>query len=68
VAVEIDGAVHDQPDQMRHDNRRTLWLAERGVRVIRVPAEDVRLGLDGVLRMILTVVRESTASRRAAPS
>lgn len=62
LAVEIDGAGHDTPDQMRHDERRTRWLAERGVRVIRIAAEDVRIELDGVLEFVLRVVRERTAT------
>ena len=26
LAVEVDGAGHDQPDQLRHDARRGDWL------------------------------------------
>ena len=49
LAVEIDGAGHDHPDQARHDARRTEWLALRGVTVMRVSARAVLDNLDGVL-------------------
>ena len=26
LAVEVDGQSHNDPDQMRHDARRTVWL------------------------------------------
>jgi very-short-patch-repair endonuclease len=38
LAVEIDGPVHSDPDQIRHDARRDEWLAMRGVRVLRIPS------------------------------
>lgn len=49
LAVEIDGQIHDHPDQARHDARRTEWLTAQGIRVWRVPARDVLSNLDGVL-------------------
>lgn len=50
LAVEVDGAIHDVEGQIRHDQRRTKWLAERGIRVIRVRAVDVRDKVDGCSR------------------
>ena len=49
LAVEVDGQVHDHPDRMRHDARRTAWLNRRGIAVCRIPACDVLDSLDGVL-------------------
>ena len=65
LAVEVDGAIHDQSDQIRHDQRRTAWLAERGVRVIRIAALDVRDELNGVLDYISREVRSWVASMTA---
>ncbi|QTC89788.1 endonuclease domain-containing protein [Brevundimonas goettingensis] len=56
LGIEIDGAVHDDPDQMAHDQRRTAWLAEQGIRLIRFPAASVRNNLDGVVAGILAEV------------
>ena len=53
LAVEVDGAGHDDPAQIAHDERRTHWLMTQGVEVLRVGATDVRDHLDGVLALIL---------------
>ena len=54
LAVEVDGAHHDLPGQMRHDARRDSWLAGRGIRVMRIAASDVLddRALEGMLVMI----------------
>jgi very-short-patch-repair endonuclease len=52
LAVEIDGAVHDHPDQAAHDRRRTAWLATQGIEVIRFPATAIRDNLEEVLAAI----------------
>ena len=41
LAVEIDGAAHDIPDQAGHDLRRDAWLAGQGIQVLRFLAADV---------------------------
>ena len=41
LAVEVDGQGHNDPDQMRHDARRTVWLGLRGIAVYRVAARTV---------------------------
>ncbi len=41
LAVEIDGGVHDDPDQAEYDEQRTRVLAASGVTVARVPNESV---------------------------
>ncbi|KQW81759.1 endonuclease domain-containing protein [Brevundimonas sp. Root1279] len=59
LAIEVDGAVHDNPDQMAHDRRRTAWLGRtQGIRVVRLRAWQVRDEIEGVLEFILSVVRE----------
>ncbi|MBX9460555.1 MAG: endonuclease domain-containing protein [Brevundimonas sp.] len=61
LAVEIDGAVHDDPERMERDRRRTAWLGQQGVRVIRLRATAVRDEIEGVLEFIVAVVRERRA-------
>ncbi|MDP1914545.1 endonuclease domain-containing protein [Brevundimonas sp.] len=52
LALEVDGRVHEHPDSLRHDRRRTDWLNERGVEVFRISARAVLENLDGVLLVI----------------
>ena len=60
LAVEVDGQGHDHPDQIAADRRRTAWLEEQGVAVVRFAAEEVRVNLDGVLEALLAAVRKRT--------
>jgi len=57
LAVEVDGAVHEHPDQQAHDARRTEWLGLRGIAVYRIAARDVLGDLEGVLTSIRQRVR-----------
>ena len=52
LAVEVDGAVHGDPDRMRRDARRNAFLRHQGVRILRLPARDVLENLDGAAAMI----------------
>ena len=52
MAVEIDGRIHEHPDQLAHDRRRTDWLKRREIKVYRIAARDVLGNLEGVLHSI----------------
>jgi very-short-patch-repair endonuclease len=41
LAVEVDGKLHDHPVQIQHDQRREEWLAEKGIKVLRIGAADI---------------------------
>src|SRR5215216_260381 len=61
LAVEVDGAVHDIPNQAAHDLRRDAWLAAQGIQVLRFLAADVlsEEKREGVLDTIAAVARDS---------
>ncbi|MDB5592398.1 endonuclease domain-containing protein [Enterovirga sp.] len=65
LAVEVDGSAHDVPDQARHDERRTAWLAERGIRVLRFAAADL-LKPDMLEGVLLTIAEAAAEGRVAA--
>jgi very-short-patch-repair endonuclease len=52
LAVEIDGYSHNMGDQPERDLRRDEWLARRGIRVLRLPAELVLKDMDSALGTI----------------
>ena len=58
LAVEVDGRGHDRPDRIAHDRRRTVWLREQNIRVIRLAAESVRTELDSVLDFVARAAKE----------
>jgi very-short-patch-repair endonuclease len=58
LAVEVDGFVHATGDQPKRDAVRDAWLAERGVRTLRIDARDVRDDTDSA---VATIVAWATA-------
>jgi len=67
LAIEIDGAVHNEPKQIAHDRRRTAWLHERGVRVVRLSAVSVMTDQAAVVDFIYDVVRSRLAAESPPP-
>jgi very-short-patch-repair endonuclease len=62
LCVEIDGAVHALDAQAGHDRERDAWLAQNGIRVLRVAAADVLDDrcIDDVVRSIVHAAAPST--------
>ena len=56
LAVEVDGSVHDDPARAAYDADRQRWLAERGIRVVRVTNDEVLDRLDVAVERIRSVL------------
>ncbi len=41
LCVEVDGLAHDFAEVALRDERRTRWLEQQGIRVLRLQARDV---------------------------
>ena len=52
LAIELDGGQHDLPARRAHDERRTAFLAENGIRVLRFWHGRIRENVEGVLAAI----------------
>jgi very-short-patch-repair endonuclease len=52
LCIEVDGKAHDMGDNPARDVRRDGWLAEQGVRTLRIAAEEVLCDLEPVIRFI----------------
>lgn len=59
LCVEVDGPVHD--DQVERDARRTAWLNNEGIIVMRFSADDVETRPAAVMAAIVRVAPPSTA-------
>jgi len=69
LCVEIDGEGHDRGNWPERDTDRDVWLAERGVVTLRVPARAVLRDLDAVVRLIAARTHErAPLHRRPAAS
>ena len=54
LAIEVDGEAHSRGEGPLKDEARDRWFESQGIRVIRIPANDVLKNLDGVLQFIST--------------
>jgi hypothetical protein len=52
LAIELDGGQHARPDTLQRDEKRTRWLSERNVTLLRYWNSDVVQNLSGVLEDI----------------
>ncbi len=66
LAVEIDGEAHGHPDQIRHDARRDVWLAEKGVRTLRIPSSWTKRP-SAVLDIVLDELRRNASPLPGPP-
>lgn len=53
LIIEIDGLIHQLPDNKESDEIRTRWLNENGFRVIRFTNEQVLFDIENVRKEIL---------------
>ncbi|WP_412068490.1 endonuclease domain-containing protein [Rubrivirga sp. IMCC43871] len=63
LAVEIDGAVHDDPLRADYDRVREADLTALGIRVVRFSNRDVIGAPEVVAEAIRALLRERDASR-----
>jgi len=59
LIVELDGGIHSDPDQQLHDQNRDTFLVSLGLRVLRIPNEELLYTPEKVLDK----VREALISR-----
>ncbi|HUW60302.1 MAG TPA: endonuclease domain-containing protein, partial [Candidatus Bathyarchaeia archaeon] len=52
LAIELDGGQHGESDQARRDERRTRYLQEQGIRVLRFWNHQVRTNSSGILQAV----------------
>ena len=53
LEIELDGSVHNQPDQKEYDQQRTAYLEQHGLRVLRFRNEKIGGNLEAVLDEIV---------------
>jgi 5-methyltetrahydrofolate--homocysteine methyltransferase len=58
LVVEVDGLIHQLPENKKSDQERTAWLKEHEFRVIRFTNEEVLNDLENVLNKILRALKK----------
>ena len=60
LAIEIDGGQHyDEADNEQYDSKRTKYLNSQGIRVIRIPNNQIMNNFNGVCEYIDKIINMS---------
>ena len=59
LIVELDGSQHYEDKGMEYDKERTAYLEQYGIRVLRIPNNEVNQNFPGVCEYIDIAVRQS---------
>ncbi|WP_428224445.1 vitamin B12 dependent-methionine synthase activation domain-containing protein [Flavobacterium sp.] len=65
LVIEVDGAVHNNKEQIEHDRFRTEWLESKGFKVIRFKNDEV---LNNLFQTIEIIGKELNTPLVAPPS
>jgi very-short-patch-repair endonuclease len=60
LGVELDGGQHADHEQLRHDEKRSEYLASRGIRIVRFWDDDVLKETDLVAEAIYAALADGT--------
>ena len=64
LIVELDGSQHYENQGMEYDAERTVYLEQYGVRVLRIPNNEVNQNFPGVCEYIDLAVKQSLSQLR----
>jgi very-short-patch-repair endonuclease len=67
LAVEVDSWAHWVGDQPQRDAVRDVWMAERGIRTLRIPARWVLNEVDSAIAAIRSDLAEHSPHRPFGP-
>jgi len=56
LLIEVDGAIHDEPEQKARDRIRDAWLESEGYRVVRFSNRSVMTDMNSVLDVIASAI------------
>ena len=64
LIVELDGSQHYEENGMQYDEERTIYLTQFGIRVLRIPNNEVLHNFSGVCEYIDFAVKQSLSQLR----
>lgn len=68
LIIEVDGLIHQLPDNKASDAERTAWLEEQGFKVIRFTNNEVLSDIDSVLGKVLTAINLQIDETSSTPN
>ncbi|MFV8331887.1 vitamin B12 dependent-methionine synthase activation domain-containing protein [Flavobacterium sp. GSP14] len=65
LIIEVDGSIHNEPEQIEHDKNRTIWLESKGFKVVRYTNQQV---LNNLNTTMVSISKELSANLVVPPS
>ncbi len=65
LIIEVDGSIHNQPEQIEHDKKRTEWLESKGFRIVRYSNRQI---VNDILNSAESIRKELSTNLVAPPS
>jgi len=65
LVIELDGEIHNQPEQQQRDRQRTEYLNSLGLTVLRFTNQEIFQNLETVLQNLLDLLSPSPTGRGA---
>src|SRR5262249_31577096 len=62
LVIEVDGAQHNDPDNVARDEERSAYLRAQGYRILRFWNNDVLKNINSVMEVILAAMQQNEAS------
>jgi len=59
LVIEVDGEIHQKPEQIEHDRKRTADLEDYGLKIIRFTNEEILNDIFKVLKEMDTYIEEN---------
>ena len=64
LVIELDGSQHFEASEIEKDNARTRYLEALGLRVVRIPNNEISKNFSGVCEYIDMLIKQSPSQLR----
>ena len=64
LAIELDGSQHFEEDAIKKDAERTAFLEDYGLKVIRIPNNEINENFYGVCEYLEEIIKQSLSQLR----
>ena len=64
LVIELDGSQHFEKEVREYDNKRTAFLEEYGLKIIRIPNSEINNNFEGICRYLNEQIEQSLSQLR----
>ena len=64
IVIELDGAQHFEKENRIYDEKRTEFLEQNGLKIIRIPNGEINTNFEGICRYLDEQIEQSLSQLR----